>query len=849
MSEHSPIDGTYNHQDTRTTVSYRFRPALDDRNHLIVVLSGFRNPIHSVDFVRSASSLRANILWIYDDFDDTPGYYLWGKGLKDLGAPVHGTIQWCANQLGLKTGQITLFGLSKGANASLILASRYGYKNVVASAPRAMNGTSMRAEHAEIFNFVAGDIHSHDQLEERINHEFDHAVDDDQDLEKSIYVFTSPADSERYQTESTIISAKYSKYRNFHIFDTRSPLVKNHHDVTRYNLPVLISILTQLSEGLTPSFTGPPVEDFTFLENGGTLGRSIGNGSDYHPLSVPRTSELYPQRNNGKLRAAATNVSLGSEIILNVNGHAILDSIPSNRYELVKLRLKLLNIDNSKNSYWFPLGTVKDRSLTKKLFNQQEVDYSYGGFASLREKGVALEPIANGKYEVNLELRRDGHYYETKGLPAPIHEQWIETDQRLVCSTSNGQSWQILSRSIIGRPIQDCIFEVLDFEYSDGRLFTQGNFAPHGVTADRWSSIRYYLVLAKTDRDGSTVAVRSYPLANGNSSTLKAAPEERWRDQSKAYFATYRYQGLDLGTIPPGVYSALITGRHNDDVFTRNTNYAIHVRATHKPLAESDQVVAIFGSTVTKDYFEKTYNRDCLKSWALGPSVSDTPLVCLASKAEGGKFFNLDSTGYRDASNSFPNHKSLLQSIITARPDILVVDLLEDVLQCITQEAYDLIAPSIGKSRKTITDGASSDAAFPDISKYKITFENACIQFHQFLLNSSFCPKIVLNRARSTRLHRAPNTPGGVFGLHLVNEINEMWDELDSIFLSVFNSNTIDAVDLTVQGDSYHPRGAGPLNYEQHYYKRFGDCLFVAADRSNTINVEKLRGPSAEFSL
>lgn len=75
-------EDSYVDETSGIKVDYRFRPAKDDRNHLIVVLSGIRRKVHTLDFVRSASSLRANVLWIYDDFHGMPGYYYWGVVYK-----------------------------------------------------------------------------------------------------------------------------------------------------------------------------------------------------------------------------------------------------------------------------------------------------------------------------------------------------------------------------------------------------------------------------------------------------------------------------------------------------------------------------------------------------------------------------------------------------------------------------------------------------------------------------------------------------------------------------------------------------------------------------------------------
>lgn len=843
---YSTSEGTYVDPKSNTTVSYRFRPALDDRRHLVVVLSGFRNPVHSVDFVRSSASLTANILWIYDDIDDVPGYYLWGKGLKDLGAPIHATIQHIANQLGLTSSQITLFGLSKGANAAVIYGPRYGYKNIVASAPRALNGSSMRKDHPEIFAHVTNQQHDADMTEHHINQCFTTAIDQDVDTNRSIYMFTSPEDVTRYFTESTVLSAKLDKYDNFNLIHTRSPLLQNHHDVTRYNLSILISILTQLSDGLVPTFSGASVEDDEFVARGGSTQRAIATGSSNIATNSVSLSTLTPPYRDNELRAAITKLTMNPNGLLKLQGYAILNNVAADRYKLVNLKLRLENVADAKQSHWYPLGSTRDRSLNKALFSIQLIDYTYGGIATLRQLGVQLAALPIGRYRVNVELEKKKRRHISKALPAPVHTTWINTDERLIGSESNGHDWHITSTSSIGRTIRDCQFEIDELRAHQNKLIIKGTLAPHGMDASDWNSISYYLVLRTSSGPKTGTVTRTYKLANSHKAGISNRTHQPWRDQSKAHFTTPDKQGINLGFLPSGYYEIIITGRRGSDIFSVPVCTTLRVQSSNHDHTTERSSLSIISSKASSLYFNEGPNADWADYWNLGPVSSSLSLVELMTADNSPATHELgynSLAGGHDSEGRLPFGIRLLDEIRNNKPDYLLVDLAHDVLpkaERVNNHELSERNSYIGGSDLSQKDDDRPSILDPRTSsQYRSLFRSSCEALSDFMNKHSPNTTVILHDVRASQLHRGIDSHGGVFDRRHIKHINDGFRELGRIFESVFDPELISVNDDEIQSDTMHCDGVHYLHFEALHRSRLMDRLFTITNRSLAIDLER----------
>lgn len=826
MHNQTTIEGVYLHRATNVEVAYRFRPAIDDRRHLVVVLSGFRDPVHSVDFNAASKDIVANILWIYDDFDGKPGYYYWGKNLKDLSLPVHSAIMEIAHELGLTQENVTLFGLSKGANAALLFAAEYGYSKIIASAPRAFNGTSMRTYHSDVFQHIA-DTSDSTAVETYLNQALTAAVARDTDLKKSIFVATSPADVLRYYNESTTISKLFNSYENFHVIHSLSPLLRNHIDVSRYNLPLYKSLLLQFSEGFVPKLKGNPLQDPEFSRRGGTIEKSIVNGYYSFPATENRLIKTLEKRSlDQQLRAKAESVELSDTGLLNFRGYAVLNGTPSDRHGLAKIRLTLNAQTPESEPLWFPLGTLKDDSLTGRLFDKTPIDYSYGAVTTQQEKGVRVSELPFGRYDVGVEMTRAGEVSRLESIGAPRHSRWVALQDRLVGSISDGGKWKILSLPPRGRHIHDCFFDLKEIDQVGSRLFVEGYFIPYGFNVKEWDDLKYHLVLESLDKPNGRNYTRVFQLSNGRKANASRLSGEPWRDQSKAYFTTRNYAGLDLQDLQPGKYRMAISGRRGDDVFTRDLGWIMEVELSGDNFNRRQSSVAIIGSCVTRDNFNSKISPHWKEFWDLRASFYQSSIISLMSSPvafDSDSFCDQDDHSRHITEEDFS--KQFIDRIVTDKPAYLIVDLFADARfgvvstgpSWVTHNEWKLVS-SIAyrefRSNRILSRRRESSLFFE-------LFAEKCVLLKEFL--NSYCPETIvcLNVTRNVGFHRGLNADGGRFSHDAVSDINRAWERLDNIFIDTLAPIVLSTLDYDVQGASDHPWGSGPVHYETAYYERF----------------------------
>lgn len=845
MHSQMTTEGAYLHSETNVEVNYRFRHAIDDRRHLVVVLSGFRDPIHSVDFNAASKDITANILWIYDEFDGMPGYYYWGKKLKDLSAPVHSTIMEIAAQLGLTQENVTVFGLSKGANAALLFAAEYGYSKVVASAPRAFNGTSMRTYHNDVFSHIVDDSDS-SEVEAFLNEALTKAVRKNRDLSKSIFVATSPADTLRYHNESTEISSLFKYYENFHIVHSVSPLVRNHIDVSRYNLPLYKSLLTQFSEGFIPSLKGSEIRDDEFLRQGGTLENSIGNGlhhveANENPL--PRsTLTKYLSRT---LRAKVDKVALSETSVLDFKGYAILNGIPSDRHGLAKMRISLTSQLTESREIWFPIATVKDDSLTGKLFDTFPVDYSCGAVTTQQEKGIRMSQIPFGRYVVGVEVSRASETSKLDSIGAPRHNRWIASRDRLVGTLSDGHKWEICSLPPRGRDISDCFFDLKKIENDGNLLFIEGYFIPYGMDVKEWDDVKYYLLLESTDPARDSTNTRIFQLSNGRKANANRLSGETWRDQSKAYFTTKGYAGLELEDILPGKYKMAITGRCGDDVFTRDLDWILDVSIPKSDGLDFPPKVALVGSCVTRDNFNSGISPRWKEYWELGDVFYQSSIISLMSQPVNfteEAFQDLDVHSRRTTEEDFS--KKFIDGIMFQPPGYLIVDLYADARFGVISTGSSWVTHNEWKLTRSAAydpvrlNRVLSTRSYP--GEFYQLFKEKCHQLKCLLGNE--CPDTIvcLNVTRNVDMHRGLNAAGGKFSKDTIAEVNSAWEQLEEIFIDVLDPTVVYTLDDDVKGDSKHVWGSGPVHYEAEYYQRFHGKLRSALKLPSEYSLKRI---------
>lgn len=69
----------------------------------------------------------------------------------------------------------------------------------------------------------------------------------------NIYLFTSPNDKQ-FPVEIAPNLALLQEYNHFNLVETSSSFATEHNQITRYNLNVILSIIYQLENNITPAF-------------------------------------------------------------------------------------------------------------------------------------------------------------------------------------------------------------------------------------------------------------------------------------------------------------------------------------------------------------------------------------------------------------------------------------------------------------------------------------------------------------------------------------------------------------------------------------------------------------------
>jgi hypothetical protein len=130
--------------DNHPDVHYRYQPAKYDCQHLLIVMSGFNIPDPTIyDFSQALAHCRSHILWIKDDFNGLPAYYLCNMDFK---------IEFAVSQLicnfinHLKPVSTSIMGGSKGGSAALYFGAKHKFDHIISCVPQFNIGSYVAAD-------------------------------------------------------------------------------------------------------------------------------------------------------------------------------------------------------------------------------------------------------------------------------------------------------------------------------------------------------------------------------------------------------------------------------------------------------------------------------------------------------------------------------------------------------------------------------------------------------------------------------------------------------------------------------------------------------------------------------
>ncbi|MGV9346631.1 hypothetical protein ACWDSD_17770 [Streptomyces spiralis] len=521
-------------------VEYRFRAAEGDVRHLIVVFSGLGAPNGYHFAGKSLDGLRANVLWIRDDFDGHYSYYMCRSMNFDIEASVLALIENTMRQLGLGRDQVSLLGVSKGGSATLYFGLKYGFRNIVTVVPQFLVGSYVR-DRPETGRYMLGP----DMPQMHVDM-LDGAIPE---LLKAyggqghnIYLFTSEAD-EQYETEINPHLQLFWGCENFNFIRTNSQLVRQHGEVAGYNQPLILGVLSALSDGAAPRLG--------FVENG-----------DTRIDLVERQRHLAELRASDVLTAVLTNQEIRGHNLL-LSGQAFIPGeSPHGEFSSVKS----LVIEGGGRHWEFPLATTEAKYTYRVHFDRFARDYADGGFEPEAETGIPMKGIPGGIYNLSVRVASpaEGIDRRTKLVarrPFDIRRPLGGVEVVLV---GDEKRVRLVRRPIIGHFSPETAFSLEKSWLNDRTLHVEGVFFVHGIEAATHGHAHYYLVLRGAQ------GTHSYRLGKSRK-PLAVRPHVRRGDFGAyefAYFATSGYKGVALKNAAPGDYEVFISMSTGGSLFS-----------------------------------------------------------------------------------------------------------------------------------------------------------------------------------------------------------------------------------------------------------------------------------------
>ncbi len=520
------------------SVKYKLRHAKQDRRHLLVIFSGF-GAAHPVTYNFGGELLdgcRSHILWIKDEFDGDCTYYICKKMDFSVERAVIALIDSTLQQAGLSRHQCTLLGASKGGSAALYFGLKYDFKNIIAIGPQFYIGSYVAKNWPQSAKNMLEDLtpSSISKLDSFIPQ----WLELDKSADRNIYLITSPDDIQ-YATEVEPNLPHFSKYSNFNLVVTRSAAAWQHNNITRYNVPIILSIILAHGEGIAPRFG------------------MVSNGV---PLSSgPVDKNLV----DGSAVATVSRCTIKQER-LHMDGVAFLRGIPFENGS--RMRRNLVLVGNTQ-TFQPELRSQVNRDINYDYYLANFVDYRAAGFTLTDSNGFDLRTIPDGIYSFHIDMithetRRDAL---VTSKPFDIRGLVGNSDVRLVGSESGVTLYK---QSLISS-YSPTYFTIENTWQRDSRLHYEGAFAVHGIEVAEWGTIRYYLILtSNTEQFG-------FELGSAHREKLNLDIGKGMGIYQKSYYATPKFEGVSLDKVPSGTYKVSISMAHQGSVFTQHIDDAI----------------------------------------------------------------------------------------------------------------------------------------------------------------------------------------------------------------------------------------------------------------------------------
>ncbi|MGU3524185.1 hypothetical protein ACLBW2_13900 [Enterobacteriaceae bacterium C23F] len=229
-------------------IRYQIQAPKYDCRHLLIVMSGFNIPDPTIYDFSMLAHCRSAILWIKDDVDGLPAYYLCRDMSFEFEEGVSTLIEAVRNSV--KPTHVSILGASKGGTASLYFGIKHKIKNIITAVPQFSIGRYVATGYwQDVGKAMMGNVNEENQY--FLDNYLPYALSQDRCLERNIYLFTSPQDKQ-FKTEVEPNLHLLEKYSRFNLIETRSAYVTEHTQVTAYNLNLILALIYQFEDGIAP---------------------------------------------------------------------------------------------------------------------------------------------------------------------------------------------------------------------------------------------------------------------------------------------------------------------------------------------------------------------------------------------------------------------------------------------------------------------------------------------------------------------------------------------------------------------------------------------------------------------
>ncbi|MEE8727854.1 MAG: hypothetical protein SOI28_03290 [Rahnella inusitata] len=505
-------------------IDYVFRPSKQDRQHLLVVFSAVSTDYNFMG--TTSEGCRSNILWIKDHFYGESTYYLCHNKNYNIEPVVIELINRTLESLFLTKEQCTLMGFSKGGTAAIFYGLKYDFKNIIASCPQIKIGSYTARDWPKVATHMMGQNYSQSDIYE-LDAIIPSLLSEDNKENRNIYILSSPDDAQ-FNVEIEPFLHIFKKYDNFNFIFTESKLAWQHNKLTRYNLPIILSIVYAHGEGIFPK-----------------LGM-VTNGA----AKIDEELKIKHLSNESDVTSAFSEVKKISISKSNIfpEGNSILRWHECNQ---ANEHLHTLIFEGVSDSYSFPMLTKINKDLSYDYYDKFFCDYSAGQFSSLTKNGVDVSTLNNGTYVIKVQSQKKNcKHYLSAAKSNNINISDVHLNKIYTVYSKNDKTY--LSIADVENIEPSSLFEIKKSWFKGTLIHYEGVYAIKGISQKEWPDADYFLVAKSANK------TFTFRLGRGHRDYINGVFEKHHGEYQKSYFATIQHQGINLDSIPDDSYDLTI---------------------------------------------------------------------------------------------------------------------------------------------------------------------------------------------------------------------------------------------------------------------------------------------------